>query len=74
MSGRKVELDKVTVPTPLLESSLSQKSVLVIPTPISEEANDNDHEASDQVTTELCRSSRLRSAPEWYGNPILEVM
>ena len=74
VSGRKVELDEVTVPSPELESSLSQKSVLVIPTPISEEANDDDHKASDQVTTELCRSSRLRSIPEWYGNPILEVM
>ena len=34
VSGRKVELDEVTVPAPLLESSSSQKSVLVIPTPI----------------------------------------
>ena len=46
----------------------------MIPTSISEEANDDDHEASDQVTTEPCWSSRIRSAPEWYGNPILEVM
>ena len=45
-----------------------------MPTPISEEANDDDHETSDQVTTEPRRSSRLKSAPEWYGNPILEVM
>ena len=74
MSGRKVELDEVIVPAPELESSSSQKSVPMIPTPISEEANDDDHETSDQVTTELCRSSRLRSAPEWYGNPALEVM
>ena len=74
VSGRKVELDEVTVPVPSLESSSSQKSVPVIPTPISEEANDDNHKASDQVTTELCRSSRLRSAPEWYGNPILEVI
>ena len=44
------------------------------PTPISEEANDDDHEASDQVTTEPCRSSRVRSTPKWYGNPVLEVM
>ena len=51
MSGRKVELDEVTVPAPLLESSSSQKSVPVIPTPISEEANDDDHETSDQITT-----------------------
>ena len=53
MSGRKVELDEVIGPSPELESSSSQKSVPVIPTPISEEANDDDHETSDQVTTEL---------------------
>ena len=46
----------------------------MIPTPISEEANDDDHETSDQVTTEPCRFSRVRSAPERYGNPILKVM
>ena len=34
VSGRKVELDEVTVPSPLLESSSSQKSVLVTTTPI----------------------------------------
>ena len=55
MSGRKVELDEVTVPPPLLESSTSQKPVSVTPTPISEEANDDDHETSDQVTTESRR-------------------
>ena len=52
VSGRKVELDEVTVPALLLESSSSQKSVPVTTTPISEEANDNDHVTSDQVTTE----------------------
>ena len=65
MSGWKVELDEVTVPAPLLESSSSQKSVLVIPTPISEEVNDDDHETSDQVAIKPRRSSRVRSAPEW---------
>ena len=74
VSGRKLELDKVIVPSPELESSLSQKSVLVIHTPISEEANDNDHETSDQVTTKPRRLTRARSAPEWYGNHVLEVM
>ena len=74
MSGRKVELDEVTVPAPLLESSSSEKSVPVTATPISEEANDDDHETSDQVTTEPRRSTRACSAPEWYGNPVLEVM
>ena len=52
MSGRNVERDEVIVPSPKLESSSSQKSVPVIPTPINEEANDDDHETSDQVTTE----------------------
>ena len=74
MSGRKVELDEVTVPAPLLESSASQKTVSMTPTLVSEEANDDDHETSDQVTTEPRRSTRVRSAPEWYGNPVLEVM
>ena len=71
---RKVELDEVIVPSPELESSSSQNSVPVIPTPISEKANDDDHETSDQVTTEPRRSNKVCSAPEWYGTPILEVM
>ena len=36
--------------------------------------NDDDHETLDQVTTEPCRSTRVQSAPEWCGNPVLEVM
>ena len=47
VSGRKVEIDEVTVPAPLLESSSSQKSVPVTTTPISEEVNDDDHKTSD---------------------------
>ena len=62
VSGRKVELDEVTVPSPLLESSLSQKPVSETSTPGSEEVDDVDHEASDQVTTEPRRSTRVRSA------------
>ena len=30
--------------------------------------------ASDQVTIEPLRSTKVCSAPEWYGNPILEFM
>ena len=74
MSGRKVELDKVIVPSPELENSSSLKTVPVIPTPISEEANDDDHETSDQVTTKPRMSTRVCSTLEWYGNPVLEVM
>ena len=74
VSGRKVELGEVIVPSLELESSSSQKSVLVMPTPTRKEANDNDHETSDQVITKPHRSTRARSAPEWYGNPVLKVM
>ena len=68
MSGRKVELDEVIVPSLKLESSSSLKLVPVLPTPISEEVNDNDHETSDQVTTEPRRSTRVRSVPLWCGS------
>ena len=74
MSGRKVELDEVIVPSLELKSSSSLKTVPVMPTRISEEVNDDDHQTSDQVSTEPRRSTRERSALEWYGNPILEVM
>ena len=62
------------LPSSELENSSSLKSVPVISTPISEEANDDDHETSDQVTIEPHRSTRVRSVAEWYGNPVLEVM
>ena len=52
MSGRKVEFIEVIVPSLELESRSSQKTVPMMPTPTREEANDNDHETSDQVTTE----------------------
>ena len=74
VSGRKVELDEVIVRSLNLEISSSKKSVLVMPTPTREEANDDDHETSDRVITEPRRSTRTRSTPEWYGNHVLEVM
>src|SRR6266496_1930448 len=58
VSGTIVELDEVIVPSLNLENSSSEKSVPVMPTPTREEANDNDHETSDQVTIELRRSTR----------------
>ena len=45
-----------------------------MPTTTGEEAYDNDHETLDQIVAKLCTSTRTRSAPEWYGNPVLEVM
>ena len=69
VSGRKVELDEVIVPSPELESSSSQKSVPVIRTPISEEANDDDHETSDQVLQNLV--GLLEYGPPQSGTAIL---
>ena len=69
MNGRKVEIDDVIVPSLELESSSSVKSVPVMPSPISEEINDDDHETSDQVTTEPRRSTRVR--PHQSGMVIL---
>ena len=47
VSWRKVELDEVIVPALNLESSSSEKSVPMMPTPTREEANDKDHETTD---------------------------
>ena len=74
VSGRKVELDEVITPPLEQDSSAAREVVPVAPTPTEEEVNDDDHEASDQVTTEPRRSTRARSAPEWYGNPVMEIM
>ena len=73
VSGRKVELDEVL---PLeAESSAAQENVPVVHAPTREEVNDDDDQGtSDQAPTELRRSTRTRSAPEWYGNPVLEIM
>ena len=72
VSGRKVELDEVPSLEP--ESSAARKDVFVVPAPTIEEVNDDDHETSEQVATEVRRAMRTRSTPEWYGNPVLEIM
>ena len=46
VSGRKVELDEVIVPSLKLESSTSEKTIHVMPTPTREETNDDDHKTS----------------------------
>ena len=74
MSGRKIELDEVIEPLLQPENSTVQKVVSVEPTSVEEEVNDDDHEPSNQVAIEPRRSTRTRTAPEWYGNPVLEVM
>ena len=42
----------------------AQEVVHVAPTPIEVEAYDSDHEASDQVTTEPRRTTRMRNTSE----------
>ena len=74
LSGRVVELDEVIEPSLRLVCSRAQEVVPVAPTPIEVEADDSDHEASDQVTVEPRRTTRTRTASEWYGNLVLEVM
>ena len=54
--------------------SRAQEVVPVAPTPIEVEAYDSDHETSDQVTTIPRRVTRMRTASEWYNNPVLKVM
>jgi hypothetical protein len=72
VSGRKVELDVVIVPP--LDSRMPQTEISVTPAQTGVEVDNDDHETSEQVATELRRSTRTRSAPEWYGNPVLEIM
>ena len=67
LSGRKIELDEVVEPLLQPENSAAQKDVSMAPTSVEEEANDSDHEVSDQVTIEPRRSTRICTAPEWYG-------
>jgi hypothetical protein len=74
VSGRKVELDEVIEASLVLESSAAPEVVPAPPAPIGEEANDEDHETSNDATTELRRSTRSCAIPEWYGNPVLTVM
>ncbi|KAK1626199.1 hypothetical protein QYE76_000514 [Lolium multiflorum] len=54
-------------------SSAVPEAVPVPPTPVTEEANDNDHETSNEETTEPRRSTRERATPDWY-DPCLNVM
>ena len=44
------------------------------PTPIEVEAYDSYHEVLDQVTTVPRRTTSTRTASEWYGNLVLEVI
>ena len=59
-------LDEVIEPSLQPVCSRAQEVVHVAPTPIEVEADDIDHETSDQVTTKPRRLRRIRTASEWY--------
>ena len=65
VSGRKVELDEVVEPSLELESGAAPEDVPVAPSPPREEANDDDHETLVEAATELRRSTRTHTTPEW---------
>ena len=67
-------LDEVIEPSLQPICSRAQEVFPVAPTPVEVEADDSDHETSDQVTTKPRRSTRTRTALEWCGNHVLEVM
>ncbi|KAK1684084.1 hypothetical protein QYE76_044932 [Lolium multiflorum] len=73
VTGRKVELDEVDEPSLIDQSSAVPEEVPVQPTPIGEEANDDDHETSNEEATEPRRSTRERTTPDWYDS-CLNVM
>ncbi|KAK1641963.1 hypothetical protein QYE76_059768, partial [Lolium multiflorum] len=58
VTGRKVELDEIDESILVDQSSAVPEVVPVPPTPATEEANDNDHETSNEETTEPRRSTR----------------
>ena len=60
-------LDEVNEPSLQPVCSRAQEVVHVAPTPIEVEADDSDHDASDQVTTGPRRSTKTRTTSEWYA-------
>ncbi|KAK1626908.1 hypothetical protein QYE76_001223 [Lolium multiflorum] len=82
-SGKKAATPPVkpkSGPKPMLSAITARRrdwklpeNVPVPPTPATEEANDNDHETSNETATEPRRSTRDRATPDWY-DPCLNVM
>ena len=65
LSGRKIKLDEVVEPSLEPESSATQKDVSVATTSVEEKANDDDHEASNQITIKPRRSTRVCTTSQW---------
>ncbi|KAK1618948.1 hypothetical protein QYE76_024465 [Lolium multiflorum] len=73
VTRRKVELDEIDESSLIDQSSAVPENVPVPPTSSTEEANDDDHETSNEIATEPRRSTRERATPDWY-DPCLNVM
>ncbi|KAK1666031.1 hypothetical protein QYE76_054190 [Lolium multiflorum] len=66
VTGRKVELDEVDELSLIDQSSAVPEEVPTQPALIGEEANDYDHETSNEEATEPRRSTRELTTPDWY--------
>ena len=66
LSGGWWRLDEDIEPSLQPVCSRAHEVVHVGPTPIEVEADDSDHDASDQVTTGPRRSTRTHTTSEWY--------
>ena len=69
MSSRKIELDEVIEPSlHEMASGAAPEDVPVLTSPSEEGTNDVDHETPKEDTTAPRRSTRIRSAPDFYGH------
>src|SRR3954468_10202060 len=69
VSSRKVELDEVIDPSlHEMASGAAPEDVPVLTSPSKEGTNDDDHETPKEDTTAPRRSTRIRSAPDFYGH------
>jgi len=57
-----------------MASGAASETVPELTSPIEEGTNDQGHETPEENTTPLRRSTRTRTAPELYGDPIMNFM
>ena len=67
-------MSEIVEPLTPLDGGAWQGETRVVETPVEEEVHDDDHETSDQVPIRPRRSTRSRTTPEWYSNPVLSIM
>ena len=69
VSSRKVGLDEVIEPSlQEMASGAAPKDVPVLTSQSEEGTNDEDHETPKEDTTAPCMSTRILSAPDFYGH------